>query len=294
VFFYEEGSTLDQEWQARGADGIVDYAPTLLRWTGIQHRPDAASPRALADVRIRRALAYGMDGQAAVDVTTGGQGLATHTVTSSRSPMYKAVEAAVGSRRYDPRMVQQLFEEAGFSKGPQGFFVGQGGEPLRVEVATDGGASPERENSIYVDSLRQAGVDAFSHVIPIVQLRDLQARALRPALSNGGIGAKALGAFISAEVPRPENRWAGNNRGGWSNPEYDRQWQLFDTTLDPGNRARSTAEMERLLYDNAAIIPNLFTVVVNARVATLRGPAMRTTPDAGLGMQNAHTWEWTR
>ena len=293
VFFYEEGATLEQEWQARGADGVVDYAPTLLRLTAIQHRPDAANPRALADVRIRRALAYGVDGQAAVDVTTGGRGLATYTVTSPRSPLYKAVEAAVPSRRYDPRAVQQLFEEAGFSKGPQGFFVGQGGEPFRLEYATDGGPSPERENSIYVDSLRQAGVDAFSYVIPIVQLRDLQARSLRPGLSNGAIGAKALGLFISAEVPRPENRWAGNNRGGWTNPEYDRLWQSFDTALDARDRSRYTTEMERLLYEDTAIIPNMFTVVVNARVATLRGPEMRTTPDAGIGIQNIHTWTWS-
>ncbi|MPZ13010.1 MAG: hypothetical protein GEU73_01055 [Chloroflexi bacterium] len=294
VFFHEEGATLEQEWQAREVEGVVDYAPALLRLTAIQHRADAASPRALADPRIRRALAYGIDNQAAVDVTTGGRGLATYTVTSPRSPMFKAVEAAIPSRRYDPRMVQQLFEEAGFSKGPQGFFVGPGGEPFRVEYATDGGPSPERENSIYVDSLRQAGVDAFSYVIPIVQLRDLQARSLRPGLSNGAIGAKALGFFISAEVPRPENRWAGNNRGGWSNPEYDRLWQTFDTALEPRDRERSTAEMERLLYDDTAVIPNMFTVVVNARAATLKGPKLRTTPESANGILDVHTWEWIR
>jgi ABC-type transport system substrate-binding protein len=190
--------------------------------------------------------------------------------------------------------VQQVFEEAGFSKGPQGFFAGPGGEPFRLEYATDGGPSPERENSIYVDSLRQAGVDAFSYVIPIVQLRDLQARSLRPGLSNGAIGSKALGLFISAETPRAENRWAGNNRGGWLNPEYDRLWQSFDTALDPGDRVRYNAEMERLLNENTAIIPNMFTVVVNAHAASLRGPKLRTTPDAANGILDAHTWEWVR
>jgi peptide/nickel transport system substrate-binding protein len=294
VFFYEEGTTLEQEWKARGIEGVVDYSPALLRLTGIQHRPDVATPRALADSRIRRGLAYGIDNQAAVDVTTGGRGLATHTATSPRSPLYRSVEAAVPSRQYDPRMVQQLFEEAGFTKGSQGFFVGPGGEPFQVEYSTDGGPSPERENSIYVDSLRQAGVDAFSYVIPIVQLRDLQARSLRPGLSNGAIGGKALGFLISAEVPRPENRWAGNNRGGWSNPEYDRLWQAFDTALDPRDRDRYNAEMERLLYDSTGVIPNMFTVVVNARSGTLKGPKIRATPDAANGILDSHTWEWIR
>ncbi len=294
VFFYEEGATLEQEWQARGMDGVVEYAPALLRMTGIQHRPDAANPRSLIDVRVRRALAWGIDNQAAVDVTTGGRGLATYTITSPRSPIFRAVETVIPARRYDPRMAQQLFEEAGFTRGPQGFFVAPGGEPFRLEYATDGGPSPERENAIYVDSLRQAGVDAFSYVIPIAQLRDLQARSLRPGLSNGAIGAKALGLFISAEVPRPENRWAGNNRGGWANPEYDRLWQSFDTALDERDRERYTADMERLLYEDVGVIPNMFTVVVNARAGNLRGPKLRTTPDAANGVLDTHLWEWTR
>ena len=212
VFFYEEAATLEQEWRARGIDGVLDYAPALLRLMGIQHRPDVANPQPLLDPRVRRALAWGIDSQAAVDVTTGGHGLVTSTVTSARSPRFKAVEPVIPPRSYDPRTLQGLLEEAGFSKGPQGFFQDPSGEPFRVEFATDGGPSPERENAIYVDSLRRAGVDVFSYVIPIVQLRDLQARALRPGLTLGGIGAKALSLFISAEVPRPENRWAGMNR----------------------------------------------------------------------------------
>jgi len=292
VFFYEDGSTLEHEWTTRGGGGTVLFAPSLLRWTSVQFRPEALSPRALSDVRVRRALAHGMDGQAAVDVTTGGRGIATYTITSPRSPMYPAVASVIEPRPYDVRKVQQFFEEAGFSRGPDGFFAASG-EPFKLEVVTDGSPSTERENSIYVDSLRQAGVDAFSYVIPIVQLRDLQARAMRPGLSNGGLGSKALAQFTSAEVPRPENRWAGNDRGGWSNPEYDRLWQQFDTALDPGDRARHTAAMERLLYDEVAVIPNMFTVVVNAYAAGLAGPVLRATPDAGSGIQHIETWEWT-
>jgi ABC-type transport system substrate-binding protein len=163
-----------------------------------------------------------------------------------------------------------------------------------VEYATDGGPSPERENAIYVDSLRQAGVDAFSYVIPIAQMRDLQARALRPGLSNGGMAPRTLGPFVSAEVPRPENRWAGQNRGGWSHPDYDRVWQAFDTSLDAQERERHTAELERILYEDTGVIPNMFTVVVNARAGNLQGPRVRQTPDAANSALYTHLWEWTR
>jgi ABC-type transport system substrate-binding protein len=78
------------------------------------------------------------------------------------------------------------------------------------------------------------------------------------------------------------------------NPEYDRLWQQFDSSLDSGERARYTVQMERLLYDTVGTIPNMFTVVVTARSSALRGPVMRTTPDAGGGLHRAHTWEWVR
>jgi hypothetical protein len=52
--------------------------------------------------------------------------------------------------------------------------------------------------------------------------------------------------------------------------------------------------MEWLPYEDAAVIPNLFTVVVNVRAENLRGPKVRTTPDSGNGALDTYLWEWTR
>ena len=179
----------EHEWATRAGGGTVLYAPSLLRWTAIQQRPAAVNPKALTDVRVRRALAHGMDGEAATEVTTGGRGFATYTMTSRESPRFARLASVLPPRLYDPRKVQQHFEEAGFSRGPDGFFAA-GGEPFKLEVGTDGSAVTEQENAVYVDSLRRAGVDAFSYVIPVVQLHDLEARMRRPGLMNGGLGGR--------------------------------------------------------------------------------------------------------
>ena len=50
---------------------------------------------------------------------------------------------------------------------------------------------------------------------------DPPARTLAP-------GASA--SFNSAELPRPENRWTGVNRGGWANPQFD-GFERFDSLL---------------------------------------------------------------
>lgn len=48
---------------------------------------------------------------------------------------------------YDSRAAQAALEEAGFVRGGDGFYANRNGDPLRVEVATDGGAGFERDNT---------------------------------------------------------------------------------------------------------------------------------------------------
>jgi peptide/nickel transport system substrate-binding protein len=293
IFFYEEAAELDREWAARGGGGTVLYAPVLMRPTGIQMRPEFVNPRALLDVRVRRAMAQGMDAPGAVQVTTGGRGLLAWSLTSPLADYYPAVERTLVKHVYDPRAAQQSLEEAGLVRGADGFYAMPNGEPFKPEVATDGGASNERENAIFVDSLRRAGIDASSRVVPVAQLRDPQLRAALPGLQTGGIGSKALGQMTTSATPRAENRWAGNNRGGWTSPEFDRLWQAYTTTLDRSQRVEQMAQMERILSEDVGLIPNLFTIVANAHVAALKGPIIRTTPDAGQGILHVETWEWT-
>ena len=54
------------------------------------------------------------------------------------------------------------------------------------------------------------------------------------------------------------------------------------------------AEMERFIYDRAAAIPVMFTVIANANAGSLRGPRVRQTPDVMGGSLDTHLFEWTR
>ncbi len=293
ILFYEDAHTLEQEWAARGANGKVLYAPVLLRPTGIQFRPEYVNPKSLLDVRVRRAIAHGMDAPSAVEVTTGGKGLLTWSLTSPAASYYPVIERTLVKNVYDPRLTARDLEDYGMVRGADGFYVHPDGEPFRVELATDGGTSNERQNALFVDSLRKAGIDAYGRVIPVAQLRDPQLRAVLPALNTGGIGGKPFGGLVSSAVPRPENRWSGNNRGGWTNPEVDRLWDAYLATPSPDQRAQQLARMEQILSEDVGLIPNFFDIVANAHVGNLKGPIMRTTPDAGLGILHVETWEWT-
>jgi ABC-type transport system substrate-binding protein len=95
-------------------------------------------------------------------------------------------------------------------------------------------------------------------------------------------------------IPRSENRWNGNNRGGWENAEYDRLYRAYNATLDKNERIQQIAQMERILNDDVGTIPLFFTVVVTANAGNLKGPVARMTPDAPLGVHYTWNWEWLR
>jgi peptide/nickel transport system substrate-binding protein len=291
IFYTEEGLTLEQQWGPTNG-GTVLYSPVTFRATRIQSRPEVASPRALLDVRVRRALAHSIDGPGTFEAVTGGRGLIMSSLTPPTKEYFPDVDRAITKYAYDARSVERLLTEVGMVKGSDGRFVQGSGEPFQVEVAADGGAVFERENTILVDSMRKVGIDAVQHIIPIAQINDNQARALLPGLSTGGLSSPRYDKFTIPAISGPENRWAGTNRSGWNNPEFDRLWQAYGTTLDPKERIAQIVQMERIFADDVPAVPHFFTPAATAYVAALDGPVTAQTPDAGRGVHRVWDWTW--
>src|SRR5439155_7571146 len=231
LFSQTEGETLEQRW-AQDQGGRVLYAPTEFRSTNIQVRPEAADPPESTDVRVRRAFAYGLDIATEVEVLTGGRGMQTPTITSPQAEGYAEIDRVIQRYPYDPRQTAQLLEAVGFTKGTSGIYARADGTPLKVLVWSSSGTKNEQEAALQVDGLRKAGIDASPSVITALQLGDARLRALLPGLIIRG-GGPNLNGLTTETAARPENRWAGDNRYGWSNPEYDRFYQAWTTTLDP-------------------------------------------------------------
>lgn len=291
IFSDTDAETLETMW-AGTKGGTVLYAPVELRLSVVQLRPEHADPPALLDVRFRRGLAHAIDAQTAVQVLTGGKGLLTSTLTTPAADFYREVERVITRYPHDPRRAQQLLEEVGYARGQDGFFADRTGEMLKVGMWSSGGTKNEQENAVFVDSLRRSGINASGNIIPAAQVRDAQARALIPGLGLRGYGSKAIETFSSAQVPKPENRWQGSNRGGWSNVDYDRAFLEYSVALERPLRIQKIAEMERAFTSELPGIPHFYGVAINGHVAALQGPQIRRVPDAGVGYFNSHLWEW--
>lgn len=290
MFSVTHGELLEQQW-AQSRAGTVIYSPVQRRLGLIQMRPQYQGPKALADVRVRYAVAHGLDDQTRVDVLDGGKGQVAHALTSPGVPYYAEIDKAILKHPYDPRRAQELMAEAGWTKSADGFFVDSARNRFTIKVTSTAGGKNEQEAAVYVDSLRRVGFDAEQHVQSVAEQADGEARATVPGLALRGAG-QAFETHLSAQTPGPENRWRGNNRNGWSNAEYDRLFATLERTFAQGERVALIAQLERIVSVDRAITMNSWESQVNSVIAGLHGPQPRLTPDAGSTESFVHTWEW--
>ncbi len=291
VLQYADGATLQERWAA-GKEGTVLFNPTLI-WIGqFQFRPEMRSTPLLADVRLRRAMVHGMDKHGLNDALMGGTGLVIDSYLHSKAAYHPAVEAAITKYPFDRRRAQQLLDEMGLGRGADGFYADPEGRPFTLEVVGLVAPAWESELAIILDGYRNVGLNAEGRLIPAALFGDGQARATFGAMHLTGTSGFERGfgnVLRSAVISRPENRWQGSNRGGWSNAEFDRLWDLYTTTLDPTTRIQQLVQMEKLFTEEVPAIPMYYQPTITAYLGGLKGPTLRISaePEALLRI-----WEW--
>jgi peptide/nickel transport system substrate-binding protein len=290
TFAVDQGQVLEQQWASTGA-GRIMYSPTQRRLGLIQMRPEYQQPKALADPRTRYAISHGMDDQTRVDVLDGGKGQVAYTLASPGLPYYPELDKAVLKHPFDMKRAQELLAEVGYTKGPDGFFVDGTGSKFTIEVASSAGGKNEQEAAVYVDSLRRTGFDAVQYVTPVAQIDDNETRVTRGGLALRGAGQEYRN-YLTTAIPGPENRWRGNNRPGWSNPDFDRTFAQWEKTFPLNERVQLMAQMERFVSQDRAILMASWESLVNAVDARLDGVEARRTPDASGPEPWVFQWSW--
>ena len=293
VLTFSQGTFLRREWGARDA-GSVLFAPNLLSYAGVQVRPEVANPRALLDVRVRRAAAYAVDKQGLNDGLFEGEGLVADSLIAPQFDYYPMVEHAITRYPYDPRRTEQLITEAGFMRGPDGIFTHPTDGRFAAELRySDRGGEYATGAPIILQGWQQAGLDAYIFAYPATFQRDGQYRSGYPGFdfTGGGIDeSNILHSLSGGFVPRPETRWTGQNRGGWSNAAYDRLISAYDTELAAAERTRQVVEMTRIVSEQVPWIPLYFNLRVIAHLSAVSGP--RFGSPGATRFHNVHEWEF--
>jgi ABC-type transport system substrate-binding protein len=287
----EQAITLRQEWAPRNGGDIV-MQPNQWRAVNFQMRDDLATPRALLDPRTRRAFAHATDKQSINEALYGGLERVADFILPPLSELGLTAERAATKYPYDLRRVDQLMAELGFVKDPDGFYASPSEGRLAAELKTNAAPDNEKELAVVAAGYRSAGFEAQQSVLPVAQAQDPQVRATFPGMYvNSTPALESTLLFLNeANIPRAENRWRGNNRGGWANREYTRLAESFGATLDPQTRAEQIAEMARVFSTDLPAVSIVFRSHPWAHVADLQGPT-DVPPETNIGW-NLHEWQW--
>src|SRR5439155_15746874 len=140
------------------------------------------------------------------------------------------------------------------------------GERFTLEQWYLAGATNARDSSILVDGFRRFGIDASSNEWGI-QRSSNEERVKTSGMFGGSLGSGPPDRYHSRNIARPENRYSGTNRFGFSNPDMDRAIDGYLTTLDRPGRIEQLAQMERIVMEQLPVIPTYWTAVVTAHAA---------------------------
>jgi peptide/nickel transport system substrate-binding protein len=288
---HEHAKALRADWNSTKR-GVIIFHTGSLNHILVQFRPEYLKAPALMDLRVRRALAHGIDRDALNEALFDGEGFMTETGITHDVRYFPELDRGMMKYAYEPRRSEQLMTEAGFTKDAAGLFASASGERFSPEYIVEAGTVFERMLALMTETWARAGIEVQPGVLPTPAMRDNEARATFTALyaPSTGAGERSLQVQASSQIGSPANRWIGSNRGGWSFPEYDRLYEQYNATLDRRERDRLVIELVRTHSEQLPVYYTYFNIGVLAHLSTLKGPA------AGyvdrLAYWNVHEWEF--
>jgi peptide/nickel transport system substrate-binding protein len=259
-------------------------------WTEVDgERSSLKAPHSfLVDPLVRQAYNLLMDRGTIARQLYGTAGQATGNFLDSP----KRFQSPNTRWEFNLEKAAQLLDQAGWRRGRDGVRVKDG---RRMQLLYQTSANPVRQKTqaIVKKACEQVGIAVELKAVnpgiffssdpgnPDAHAKfhaDMQMFTVTP----GSPDPQAhMSQFVSWEIARKANNWAGQNVVRWVNADYDRLWKQAETELDPVKRAALFIRMNDLLIDDVVVIPLVWRNEVVAVSHTLQGLEL-TTWDSNL------------
>jgi peptide/nickel transport system substrate-binding protein len=267
---FEHAALLDESWVPSGR-GKYLVGPDQFWMNIFQLRPEFLQEPALLDVRVRRALSYSLDRQGLADGLFNGAVPPSETLLYKWTPYFAEADRVLTHYPYDPRRAQQLLEEAGLTRGSDGFYANPGGRRFEPDYQVRAGTQAERGQAIQIDTWRRAGIYAVSSVLPNVTVPAIERHNV-PGFQLRVANQENWELFMGSEIGAPENRWTGINRTGWAHPEYDRLVAAYRNSIDRREMDRLSVQILKVLSDELPGFVAYESPSLMAMAGNLTGP----------------------
>jgi peptide/nickel transport system substrate-binding protein len=290
-----------------GAVMAVDNAPDELlqqagRLTGTkvyrnpalfnEHLDVNCENPALADAKVRRAIAIAIDRKELSDKIYGGVWVPAYSDEHPCSPYYS--DYGMARLKYDPAEARQLLDEAGWRDTDGDGIRERGTERLEIEItSTAGRASRERTQVVLQNQLAAVGID--------LKIRNYHPTVMFASWDDNGILKRgefdlALYAFLTPPDPSTkEGSYSskfipprGQNNSRYRNEELTELLSLGSATVGFDERRKIYDEVARILADELPVIPLLWVTQLDAMPQGLEN--YRPNPTQSGDTWNASQW----
>jgi ABC-type transport system substrate-binding protein len=237
-------------------------------------------------------MVLGLDRVTLTEIATAGFADVTEVFLSPTDEFYQRATQAVPRTPYDVNRALGLLREAGWNK--QGdTLVNATGQPLTLDVFSSEGSDNELEASIIASEYRKLGAQVTETIYPRSRQPDREYRAQFPVFNPTALQIEVPDTLVfglTDTCATSTNRWVGNNRGCWTNAEFDRQYLIASTSLDREERGNAVIQAQRIVNEEVGKIPLSYRTDTVALRKPLVGPGLRW---PGLGdTWNIHEWRW--
>ena len=283
--WFRAGSSLYPDIQELPQYGYrVELAPSLVS----SHIDFNLKNPLLGDLRVRQAIAYAIDRKRIIHVITHD----VHMIGYSVEPQLSwAYEPDVEHYEYDPAKADQILDDAGWKRGPDGIRV-RSGERLALSISCVAGyKAGEAIESLVQELLRTVGIDASVKNYPAELFF---ANYGANGILNRGKYDIALYSWVAGDDPNNQSLYSGKfvpptgqNTMFYVDPVVDKAEEAALSTYDRNERKRYYSIIQK---EMAAQVPTIVLFYQRQIFVTSRNfknfkPAPATT-------SNWNTWEW--
>ncbi|HDP69781.1 MAG TPA: peptide ABC transporter substrate-binding protein [Actinobacteria bacterium] len=223
----------------------------------------------LKDVRVRQAVAHGIDrGVIAEDVMKGQVNPLHSFVVPEQKAYYVPAWEIYG---HDAEKAESLLKEAGYTKGADGIYT-KAGEKLKLTFnTTAGNVARERIQQIVQSDLKKIGIE--------VEIKNTEANTYFGTWLPNGEYQIGQWAWLATPDPTYTTLFAGDqippdgqNYYCYENDEVTKIWHDQDVTIDEPERVKLIKEAQNLMAKDCPFIPLYQRLEFIAYTDKLHGP----------------------
>ncbi len=221
----------------------------------------------LKDKQVRQALAYALNRKEMTQAFFEGKQPPAFHFSTPLDSWYTEDPELIKVYKYDKAKSNQLLDQAGWKKGPQGFRY-KDGKKLSLTIS---GVSDYKLNEmieVFIQSAwKQVGVELLIKNYPA---RVLFSSIVRERKFEIGFYSWVnlpddilRGSLHSSMIPTLENSWSGSNRSGWRNKQVDEWLDQTESEFDPKKRLQLMHKVLKAYTEDLPAIPGYYRTNVS-------------------------------